>query len=337
MSYRCVECRTPLPAAVSDVISCVCGARYPIVGGVPWLLPMSLLKELSGDARSEGDSADVIAARTASVYGMGWSMPAAYESVATTARTHFDMMRNVVPFDFVRGQKGSSRIGLDAGSGGGRDTERIARCYPDVNLYSLDLSEGVYTTQRRIEGLKNVRLMRASILDIPLPDSSMDFVYSYGVLHHTADPERGFRELTRVARPGAPVVIYVYEDFEDNFIKRWGVVTETALRRHTLQMPPTRLMQCCRIASPLVYLGFTLPARVLRALGFRRAANQIPWNFCPGPRGVADALYDRLGAPMQARYNAKQLRNWFTGSFRDVSVSRIPNAAGLVAWGFRCD
>jgi SAM-dependent methyltransferase len=335
MSYCCVECRAPLSGPASGVFSCACGAKYPVVREVPWLLPMSLLKELSGDVRSKGHSAEEIAARTASLYGLGWAMPTAYDAVATTAQTHFDMMRSVVPFDFVGGEEGRPRVGLDAGSGGGRDTERIARCYPLVHLHSLDLSEGVYTTQRRIEGLQNVQLARASILDIPLPDSSMDFVYSYGVLHHTADPERGFRELTRVARPGAPVVIYVYEDFEDNFVKRWGIVAETALRTRTLRMTPEQLLRWCRIVSPLVYLGFALPARMLRAFGLRRVADQIPWNFCPGPRGVADALYDRLGAPMQARYNAAQLRRWFGGSFRDVGVSRIPNAAGLVAWGLR--
>jgi SAM-dependent methyltransferase len=332
--YRCVECHAYLRDVRLDKLVCGCGMEYPVVAEVPWLLPAPLLHQFTGSRAASG-SAEAIASKTASVYGLGWSMPSDYESVATTACTHFDMIRDVVPFDFVRGKDLTTRVGLDGGSGGGRDTDRIARMYPDVMLYSLDLSEGVYSTQRRTKGLSNVRLIRASILDIPLPDQSMDFVYSYGVLHHTADPEKGFRELTRVARVGAPVVIYVYEDFEDYTLKRWGVAAETLLRKRTLRMSPQRLMRCCRIASPFVFAAFTVPARLLRSVGLGRVADQVPWNFCPGPRGVADALYDRLGAPMQARYSEGDLRAWYADAFREFGVSRIPNAAGLVAWGVR--
>jgi SAM-dependent methyltransferase len=45
---------------------------------------------------------------------------------------------------------------------------------------------------------------------LPVPDTSIDYIYSGGVLHHTTDPEAILRELHRVLKPGGEGCLMVY-------------------------------------------------------------------------------------------------------------------------------
>ena len=45
---------------------------------------------------------------------------------------------------------------------------------------------------------------------MPLLDNSFDFVYSWGVLHHTQDPAKTLAEMWRVLKPGGTLAIWVY-------------------------------------------------------------------------------------------------------------------------------
>ena len=50
--------------------------------------------------------------------------------------------------------------------------------------------------------MKNVTLREGDLFKLPYDDGYFDIVISQGVLHHTSDPYRGFRELVRICRPG---------------------------------------------------------------------------------------------------------------------------------------
>jgi len=61
--------------------------------------------------------------------------------------------------------------------------------------------------------LANVRFQRENILELSLPDRSFDYVFCNGVLHHTSDPYGGFRQMVRIARPGAFLVVGLYNTY----------------------------------------------------------------------------------------------------------------------------
>jgi ubiquinone/menaquinone biosynthesis C-methylase UbiE len=52
-------------------------------------------------------------------------------------------------------------------------------------------------------------LRTGSVLDLPFADNSFDFVLCQGVLHHTADEQRGLSEICRVTRAGGNALITV--------------------------------------------------------------------------------------------------------------------------------
>ena len=88
---------------------------------------------------------------------------------------------------------------LDVGCGLGRLSEI---CLGKSKLVcGVDLSNAVKEAARVIQSEKFIPI-QASADNLPLKDSSFDFVYCWGVLHHTKDPEQTLSELWRVLKPG---------------------------------------------------------------------------------------------------------------------------------------
>lgn len=99
---------------------------------------------------------------------------------------------------------------LDVGCGGGRYTMAMARLGASEAV-GCDISpDGLADARRRAAALPNVRFEEASALALPYPDASFDFVCCSGVLHHTPDPAKGLREITRVLKPQGRVFLLLY-------------------------------------------------------------------------------------------------------------------------------
>jgi ubiquinone/menaquinone biosynthesis C-methylase UbiE len=98
---------------------------------------------------------------------------------------------------------------------------------PGVKLLDVAIGDGAYTSwfpddwsivgvdistaqlaacQRRNPG-RDLRLVLAEAEDLPFPDREFDAVLSNGGFNHFNDPEQALREMVRVAKPGAPIVI----------------------------------------------------------------------------------------------------------------------------------
>jgi ubiquinone/menaquinone biosynthesis C-methylase UbiE len=81
------------------------------------------------------------------------------------------------------------------------------RSYTGIDLTTY----AVYSTQQRfalggIEG--SVQQMDAEAL--AFPDASFDFIWTWGVIHHSSNTEQILREMRRVLQPGGRAVIMVY-------------------------------------------------------------------------------------------------------------------------------
>jgi len=76
----------------------------------------------------------------------------------------------------------------------------------DVTRASLQLGSAAV---RRF-GLQHVQFVETDLQQPGLLAGSFDVVYSSGVIHHTADPRASFASLVRFAKPGAVIVLGVY-------------------------------------------------------------------------------------------------------------------------------
>jgi SAM-dependent methyltransferase len=86
----------------------------------------------------------------------------------------------------------------------------------DLSGPSLEQAK-VYAEQYDLSD--QIDFVRMSVLDLEFADDSFDLVYSYGVLHHTPDPARGFKNMVRVCKPGGIIIVSVYSRYS-RFIHR---------------------------------------------------------------------------------------------------------------------
>ena len=99
---------------------------------------------------------------------------------------------------------------LEIGCGMGATAATMAEQGLDVTAIDLT-SMAVRMTRRRFDalGLKG-NIIQADAEKLPFADASFDLVWSWGVIHVTADMAQAVREIYRVVKPGGEIKIMVY-------------------------------------------------------------------------------------------------------------------------------
>lgn len=100
---------------------------------------------------------------------------------------------------------------LDVGCGGGIDSVIAGNCTgPTGRVIALDfLPEMLKRTASaaKVAGLENVEVLKGEMESIPLPDASVDYVISNGVVNLSPRKARVVSECARVLRPGGGICI----------------------------------------------------------------------------------------------------------------------------------
>lgn len=114
------------------------------------------------------------------------------------------------PFRFWKNKKV-----LEIGCGGGIDAFRFAT---SGAIYTgVDLTErAVKITRIKLKGLGKVFQMNSELLDFP--NDYFDLVYSFGVIHHTANPKRVLKEALRVLKPDGILFIMLYNKMSFRYL-----------------------------------------------------------------------------------------------------------------------
>jgi malonyl-CoA O-methyltransferase len=92
---------------------------------------------------------------------------------------------------------------LDAGSGTGHASRALQRRFSHAMVVALDLAEGMLRRARRQQGwLRRFARVCADVERLPLTSATVDLAFCNLTLQWLTEPDRAFRELTRVLRPG---------------------------------------------------------------------------------------------------------------------------------------
>ncbi len=213
-------------------------------------------------------------------------------------------------------------VGADIGSGSGRWAKHIA---PKVKkLYCVDPSESALSVARQnLRLANNVEFLHASADRIPVEDTSLDFAYSLGVLHHLPDLESALKRIHQKLRPGAPLLLYLYYAF-DNRPRwyRWLWKASDAIRRVVARLP-SRLRF---LVADVLAVGVYLPLATAAYWGERAGFDVSTWplsayrNFSFYTMRT-DAL-DRFGTRLEKRFTQAQIRRALENAgFRTISFS----------------
>jgi len=116
--------------------------------------------------------------------------------------TPFDAL---IPFADLR-----DKTVLEIGVGMGSHAQLLAGAAK--RFVGIDLTQYATTaTRRRLDAFRAPGLIcRMDGECLGLRDASVDFVWSWGVIHHSSDTRRVLREIQRVLHPGGTAVIMVY-------------------------------------------------------------------------------------------------------------------------------
>jgi SAM-dependent methyltransferase len=259
---------------------------------------------------------------TSERFGHGWVAAGLPEPVTAPIDYHLHLMRTALNAPPLSG------LVLDAGAGEGIDLAS-AGLMPGCRAVGVELSNGgVAATSARISTVPRARLIQGNILSMPLQSNVFDYAYSYGVVHHTVDPQGAVREIVRTVKPGGNVLIYVYEDFERRGW-HWQLALElvNAVRRPVSRMSPAAIRRVCALLAPLVFVTCTLPSR------YFSFARRFPYPATQNPtmKSLVPDLYDRFAAPIEERYNEAGARALLEQAGCDVKASAF--VRGWAVWG----
>lgn len=203
---------------------------------------------------------------------------------------------------------------LDAGSGPGvqaRLIAEVARSVTAVDLEALDV-----TSAATRDLADRVQYVRADLATMDL-GRQFDVVNCIGVIHHTDDPTRTFRNLVRHVKAGGRLIVWAYAR-EGNALVRTIV---EPLRKRLLDRASHGTIQAVSVGLtvvmwPIVHTIYRLPLRLLpyyeyfgnfRRLSFRRNVLNV---------------YDKLNAPQQHFLSRRDIEAWFNPEeFEQVHIS----------------
>jgi SAM-dependent methyltransferase len=261
---------------------------YPIRSGVPRLLSDGQHHADRQPAAGQGQG------RTRECYSYLWRFKAerlGWQHQADHERDLF--LRNMaVAADELRG-----RALLDAGCGDGRFASSLAGL--GLETIGLDLSEGVEIGHRNNHD-PLVHYVQGDLLAPPLRRHGFDFVWSFGVLHHTADARRGFEECAALVRPSGRLFVWLYDRAPEN---RAAVI---------------RLSQRAPLAvKRLVSRAFQIGNTVKRSLGVGNPVTRAQ---------TRDEVYfwnlDMYGPAHRSLQSAGEVQDWFESLGFENVVSR---------------
>jgi ubiquinone/menaquinone biosynthesis C-methylase UbiE len=109
----------------------------------------------------------------------------------------FDRVQRIV-LDLAKNGKKPESI-LDVGCGTGRLLRKAKEYWPDARLIGVDPAEGMM--QQATQLLSDAEFHVAMAESLPLPDASVDLVFSTLSFHHWNDQAKGVSEIARVLRP----------------------------------------------------------------------------------------------------------------------------------------
>ena len=114
---------------------------------------------------------------------------------------------------------------LEVGVGGGVDFSNWIK--NGAHATGMDLTQaGVSMTRQRLDQMgitrDKYRLLVGDAENMPYEDNTFDIVYSFGVMHHSPDTLRAFREARRVLKAGGVFKAMIYHSRSWVGLMFWG-------------------------------------------------------------------------------------------------------------------
>lgn len=167
------------------------------------------------------------------------------------------------------------KVILEAGCGAGRFTEILIST--GATIISFDLSNAVEANYENNNDKGDLLIFQGDIYNIPFTDNYFDYVFCYGVLQHTPDPDESYRQIFNKLKPGGKISIDYYLKFSAS--TPWST-PKYFWRPVATKMAPQKLLRIIRFYIP-IWLPVDTLIRKIPLVGDRILAfMRIPcWNY----------------------------------------------------------
>ncbi len=235
-------------------------------------------------------------------FGDEWSRFDQSELAGDELEQLFENYFSIFPWSELRDEA----VGFDLGCGSGRWAKLVA---PRVGkLHLVDPSDAIEVAERNLADARNCEFHRAPVDAIPLEDSSCDFGYSLGVLHHIPDTEAGLRKCVVKIKPGAPFLLYLYYKFDNRPAWYRAVWRLSEAGRKTIsRMPHGLRFAASQVIAATVYWPLARLARLLERAGVNvRNFPLAQYRDTSFYTMRTDAL-DRFGTRLEKRFTKAEM------------------------------
>jgi 2-polyprenyl-3-methyl-5-hydroxy-6-metoxy-1,4-benzoquinol methylase len=187
---------------------------------------------------------------------------------------------------------------LEIGCGGG--TASVCFALGGALVTSVDLTEAaaaMTTANARLQGAE-LTAIRMDAEELAFPDASFDYVYSWGVIHHSSHPDRIFAQVARVLARGGRGLVMVYNRNSARYYLLgllWLIARGKILQGYTLESVQ-------RFFTDGYYQRHYRPAELRDELARhglhvqRTAITYMAGRMIPGlPRRLDELLKERVG------------------------------------------
>jgi SAM-dependent methyltransferase len=290
------------------------GVRYPIIGGVPRMLPPHLLEKLPedypefyrryaseiGQGTLAGTTQAKVQRQTQSSFGYEWTWAADYDP---------GNFADWIPDGFTVQKLFTGQRGLEIGCGAGRharETSTVSREH-----FAADISRAVDAAFANTRDRPNCHVVQADAFHMPFRDGQFDYVYCLGVLQHFHDPPEGFRAIARLPRMDGVLLVNVYQLSRPIMIRLLSL-----LRLFTTKMSNPMLRHLSEVAGRSEYLMFIKPWKSIRSTGLGRMLSRfVPQRLDEYTKHDMNTCivdwFDRLSCPVKLHYRREDLMAWF--------------------------
>jgi SAM-dependent methyltransferase/uncharacterized protein YbaR (Trm112 family) len=315
--FNCSEFDKKEGETVDGILNCSCGTWFPIISGIPRIVPDILRdhpsfaekyrEKLPQGAISDRELEDFkkLKDRTSKSFGFQWTM---YKTIHVEEETPIFFDKTGFSREGLKG-----KLCLDAGCGYGRYSYIAAKFGAEV--IAVDLSRAVESAYVNTRGVGKVHVLQGDLFNLPFKAGTFDYVYSIGVLHHTPDPRAAFLKIAPLTKKGGIMAAWVYK-----VRSPLSMFLNGLFRVFTTRMPHWLLWKLSWVGVPLGGLTRSINNEWLR-MQVGRVLFFVSKRPYPEERW-ADT-FDWWSPHFEHFHTEEEVKGWFeAGGFSDIRLNR---------------
>jgi len=198
-------------------------------------------------------------------------------------------------------------IAADFGAGTGRWAQFILESFK--NTWLVEPSSGAFQVLKsKFMDNKKTILENTTISKCSIPDASLDFAMSLGVLHHISNTSQGFKDINLKLKKDGIFLGYLYYKVEDKpFFYRLIFSSANVLRQRVSMLPFKLKKKISLVVAMIIYWPFARISKFLNSAKINTANIPLHQYADLSFYMMKNDALDRFGTKLEKRYNQDEI------------------------------